>query len=182
MRKVDGELAVSNLRWGLVPPWAQDETIGSSLVNGRAETVFEKPAFRDAVLKRRCLVPVSGFYEWKPLGPREKQPYHFRLPGSRPFFLAGLWESWGPQKIETFTLLTQQADAAVSPVHHRMPVLLSPAEADVWMDPGATPQRLGALLLPKASGLEAFPVSPKVNSPRNDSPELLKPAEPESLF
>lgn len=182
VRRTGNDHSISNLRWGLVPSWAPDEKIGASLVNGRAETVFERPAFRDAVAKRRCLVPVSGFYEWRPLSPKEKQPYYFRLPTGAPFFIAGLWDRWGPTNIETFTLLTRAADAAVEPVHHRMPVILEPADVDIWMNPDATTEQVRDTLKPRASKLESFPVSPRVNSPRNDSPDLLSPMQPESLF
>lgn len=165
-----------------MPSWAEDEKIGPSLVNGRAETAFEKPAFRDAMHKRRCLIPASGFYEWRQLGPKEKQPYYFRLPTGAPFFIAGLWERWGPTNIETFTLLTREADATVRPIHHRMPVILEPADVDVWMNSTSPSDQIREVLQPRSSGLETFPVSSRVNSPRNDSPDLLNPAQPETLF
>lgn len=182
LRSTSDSVSVDRLRWGLVPFWASDEKIGASLVNGRAETAFEKPAFRDAMKKRRCLIPASGFYEWRTIDAKEKQPYYFRPRSRSPFFIAGLWETWGPMKIETFTLLTREADSIVSPVHHRMPVILSPADVDAWMDPHAEPDQLRAVLAPRQSDLETFPVSKLVNAVRNDSPDLIAPAPPMSLF
>lgn len=104
------------------------------------------------------------------------------MPSNSPFFIAGLWERWGPTSIETFTLLTRAADPTVEPIHHRMPVILEPGDVDVWMNPDATPDQVRDTLKPRSSNLETFPISPRVNSPRNDSPDLLTPAQPESLF
>src|SRR5262245_35107324 len=132
--------ALALARWGLIPRWATDPAIGNRLINARSETVAEKPSFRDAFRKRRCLIPATGFYEWaKTAG--GKQPYHFRLLDGRPFAFAGLWERWdrGGEPVESCTILTTAANAVVRPVHERMPVIL-PAEAfAAWLDNRGVP-------------------------------------------
>src|SRR5207245_756915 len=127
---------LANLRWGLVPSWADDPDIGYRMINARAETVADKPAFRAAFRQRRCLLLADGFYEWKPVG-KHKQPYHFRLRDGKPFAFAGLWEHWegDDKRIESFTILTTTANEVVKPVHERMPVLLAPKDFERWLDP-----------------------------------------------
>jgi len=167
------------LRWGLVPFWAKDPAIGSRLINARAETVAEKPAFREAFRHRRCLVPASGFYEWEKTE-GGKQPFFFHAAADAPLAIAGLWERWKApdgETLETCTLLTTEADDVVQPVHDRMPVVVRPQDYDLWLDPSATgADRLGALLGPGAGvRLVAHPVSTRVNTPANDGPELVAP-------
>lgn len=164
-------------RWGLVPHWAKDERIGYKLINARSETVAEKPAFRDAFRRRRCLIPADGFYEWKKAGTR-KQPYRFQT-GSL-FAFAGLWERWQPSGEErvvySCTILTTEANPRVAPIHHRMPVILHPSDYDRWLDPRSPRELLEALLIPyPEEEMEVYPVSDEVNRPVNDGPHLIRP-------
>lgn len=166
------------LRWGLIPFWAKDPSIGSRMINARSETVAEKPSFKHALKRRRCLIPADGFYEWTKVG-KAKQPYHIHFPDRSPFVFAGLWERWtrGPEPLETCTLLTTDANGDLRPIHHRMPVILEGQARDAWLDPGIEDSEfLGTLLQPLADGsLELTPVSTLVNSPRNDSVDCLSP-------
>lgn len=174
-----GKREIAILRWGLVPPWAKDASIGSRMINARAETVSEKPAFRSAFRKKRCLVPASGFYEWEKL-PKRKQPYHVGFRDGRPFAMAGLWERWqGPEgaAVESCTLITTGANALVSSIHDRMPVILRPGDFDLWLDPAV---QAGESLLPllrpfPQEEMTAFPVSLRVNDPGVDIPALIEP-------
>lgn len=173
------------LRWGLVPRWAKDPSIGSRLINARSETVGEKPAFRGAFRGRRCLVPADGFFEWKKeggAGPKEgKTPYWIHPGDGEPMAFAGLWEKWEPESgppLHTFTILTTLAVPAIHHIHPRMPVILTRENWEDWMDPGTDPQTLGPLLAPYAPpSLTAHPVSSLVNSPRNDRPACIEPLE-----
>ena len=174
-------------RWGLIPGWAKDPKIGSRLINARSETVAEKPAFRAAFKRRRCLVPADGFYEWAatPRGP--KQPHHLRRPDRGVFAIAGLHERWheGEERWrETCTLLTTEANATVAPIHGRMPVILAPSDWPVWLDPKLEdPEILAALLVPEPGGaLAAQPVGLRVNRPEHDDAACLAPPEQETLF
>jgi putative SOS response-associated peptidase YedK len=164
------------LRWGLVPSWASDLSIGVRLLNARAETVVEKPAFRTAFVRRRCLLPADGFYEWQTVAGK-KQPIHFRFDDGRLFALAGLWEHWhGPDGVvESCTVVTTHANELVRPVHDRMPVILDPEVYDEWLDPGMTDKaRLSALLVAHdASKMVAVPANPRVNNARNEGPACL---------
>jgi putative SOS response-associated peptidase YedK len=172
----DRELVL--LRWGLVPPWAKDVKIAARLINARAETVAEKPSFRAAFRRRRCLVPADGFYEWKKAaGGGQKQPFRIRLPDGGPFAFAGLWERWqaeGGEAVESFTIVTTKAAPSVRDIHLRMPVILPPAEYQHWLDPAADADDLGALLRPYEAALDTYPVATTVNNVRNDSPDCLK--------
>ncbi len=172
---------LARLRWGLVPSWAKDPSIGNRMINARAETVAEKPSFRAAFKRRRCLVPADGFYEWQKLADGTKQPFHMRLKNRRPFAIAGLWERWqseDPQEapLDSFTLITTEANALTEQVHHRMPVILSGPERRTWLDPNQTDRTcLEDLLKPYApEAMEIFPVSRFVNRPRNDSPRCIE--------
>jgi len=169
-----GERAAVMLRWGLVPAWAKDPAIGSRMFNARAEGVADKPAFRAAFRRRRCLVPADGFYEWQPVAGGRKQPYFIRLASGAPLALAGLWEQWrGPDgdAIATFTIVTTAANEGMRAFHDRMPVLVAPADHDEWL---SSPNP-SALLAPWAGEpFEIRPVSTRVNSARNDSPDLLE--------
>ncbi len=173
------------VRWGLIPFWAKDEKIGNQMINARSESVADKPAFKNAFKKRRCVLLADGFFEWKKQG-SAKQPFHIFLEGHQPFVFAGLWERWtkGPEPIESCTIITTDANEKVAEVHDRMPVIL-PAEArDIWLDESVQdPELLTSLLRPYPAAAMAFaPVSRMVNSPRNNSPEILRPMADLSLF
>ncbi len=179
VRSREGSRELRELRWGLVPRWARDPSMGARLINARAETAAAKPSFREAFRSRRCLVPANGFFEWQKL-PGGKQPWLVRFADRRPFALAGLWERWTPPEgtpLETFTILTTEPNAVVAPLHGRMPVILPPEAWDPWLDPALRdPGRLAPLLRPcPPEGMETFPVSRLVNSPANDSPECAEP-------
>ena len=165
------------LRWGLIPSWADDPSIGNRMINARCETVAEKPAFRAALRRRRCLVVADGFYEWKTEG-RGKQPYFIHFSDDRPFAFAGLWESWeGPDhsSIESCTILTTEANELMRPIHERMPVILRRQDYARWLSPAEQdPQLLLPLLIPCDSDeMEAYPVSRKVNNPSFDGPNCV---------
>jgi putative SOS response-associated peptidase YedK len=165
------------LKWGLVPSWAKDPSLGARLINARAETVEEKPSFREAFKLRRCLVPADGFYEWARTGGK-KQPYFFRLKDERPFAFAGLWERWRGQDgstIDSCTILTTEANETVGPVHDRMPVILGPEDYDLWLDGDPRQQGLRRELLRPypASEMLSHPVSTLINSPRAQGAELV---------
>ena len=174
------------LRWGLIPSWAKDPAIGYKLINARAETASEKPSFRSAFKHRRCLIPSDGFYEWQRLegSKSKKQPYYFSLTDNTPFAFAGLWERWESKEgdiVETCTILTTDANDLVSPIHDRMPAILSPEDYNLWLDPNFTrSDSLQAMLKPyPAEAMKVYPVSSTVNSPKNDSPECNRPASQE---
>ena len=174
--------------WGLVPSWAKDAAIGHRLINARAETAAEKPAFKAAYRRRRCLIPADGFYEWKKTGAKKKTPYFIRLASGEPFGLAGLWENWqGPDgsEILSCTILTTAPNALVGEIHDRMPVILPARHHGRWLDPDEVrPGALSELLAPyPADEMEAWPVSARINSPAYDGPELIERVEPErTLF
>ncbi len=159
------------LRWGLIPPWADDPGIGSRMINARSETAAEKPSFRSAFKRRRCLIPADGFYEWQRTG-NGKQPYYIHMKDGSSFAFAGLWESWGKgvEEIRTCTILTTEANELVGEVHQRMPVIVAPENYEIWLDPDLhDANRLTPLPTPYPSeALEAYPVSRFVNSPSND--------------
>ncbi len=166
-------------QWGLIPSWAKDPAIGNRMINARAETLAEKPAFRAALKRRRCLVVADGFYEWKKEDGR-KLPMHIHMADGQPFAFAGLWEVWQPPDgsvIKTCTIITTDANALVAPIHNRMPVILAPGDYDRWLDPRELPadQTLPLLRPFDARALRAVPVSPQVNNPANDSPECVAP-------
>lgn len=168
---------LEQLRWGLVPSWAGDFKIGHSLINARAETVAEKPAFREAFRRRRCLIPADGFYGWQHAGDR-KQAFHFRLRDEPLFAFAGLWETWTDlfgDTLETCTVITTPANRLVATASDRMPVIVEPIEYGRWLDPEyAHAEEMARLLRPyPAAAMEAVPVGSEVNSPRNDGPSLL---------
>ena len=173
-------------RWGLVPHWAKDPAIGSRMINARAESLAEKPSFRDAYRRRRCLVAADGFYEWRKAPDGGKQPYHIRLADDAPFAIAGLWESWRAvdgETLETCALITTEANRAVAPIHHRMPVILPPAAYQYWLDPNSSPDALGELLRPYADDdLVALAVASRVNSARHDDAACLEAAVGELLL
>ncbi len=176
----DGQLrSLDLLRWGLIPSWAKDPAIGARLINARAESVADKPAFRDAFRRRRCLIPADAFYEWK-AGSRPRQPYAIRRRDGGMMAFAGLWENWkSPAGIwqRSCTIVTTRANALVAPLHDRMPVILDAVDHTLWLgEEAASPDRLQALLEPCPPDLlEAFPVGPAVNDVKNDHSGLLQP-------
>lgn len=184
-------------RWGLVPSWATEPSIGQRLINARSETVAEKPAFRDALKRRRCLVPADGFYEWTGRGeqgraeprPRDgaasasarRQPYYLRLRGGVPFAFAGLWEIWRPRDdphappLVSYTLLTTTPNELVRPLHDRMPVILHPDHYRTWLESTDLDRVLGLLRPYDPDAMEAYPVTPRVGNPRHDDPTNILP-------
>jgi putative SOS response-associated peptidase YedK len=177
----DGKRKTRWMRWGLVPSWAKDDKIGYQMINARAETAGEKPSFKRAFAHRRCIVPADSFYEWKKLG-KAKIPMRISLKNQTLFGFAGLWESWrAPQGavLETFTILTTSANEWIGKIHDRMPVILSEAQARLWLDPQQKDvQILKNLLSPlPEDALEAYEVSSVVNHAGNDGPECIAPAQ-----
>jgi putative SOS response-associated peptidase YedK len=167
------------LRWGLIPQWADDPAIGNRMINARAETINEKPAYRQAFRDRRCLVPADGFYEWQVLG-KGKQPHFIHRADNQPMAIAGLWERCekaGPEPIESFTILTTSPNDLMRELHDRMPVIIEPEDFDRWMDPSVEDlDTLVRLLRPCAAGvLAAFPVGAYINNPRNEGPQCVEP-------
>ncbi len=180
IRAAEGVRRADPLRWGLVPHWAKEVKTGYALINARAETLATKPAFRDAFRRRRCLIPAEGFYEWQAqAGGAGKQPYFVSRTDGAPMAFAGLWERWrSPQgePLESCVIIVTAANALIQPIHDRMPVLLDPEDFGRWLDP--TNQDVDALkgLLRSypPERLQAWPVSRRVNNPRNDDPDLTK--------
>ena len=179
----DGQRFLSLMRWGLIPAWSKDPSIGARMINARAETVAEKPAFRAAFKRRRCLVPADGYYEWKKAGSR-KLPHYIRMRDDRPFAFAGLWETWqaadgAEDPIETCTIITTEANELSRPIHDRMPVILGPADFDLWLDPKVLDrEKLESLLRPFASAaMIAHRVTTHVNNVRHDDPACVAAAD-----
>jgi putative SOS response-associated peptidase YedK len=168
------------LRWGFVPYWAKEASIGNRMINARAESAAEKPAYRFAFKKHRCLVVADGFYEWKKLA-GGKQPYHIRRQDRGPVGIAGLWSRWQPAEgekpLETFTILTTDANPTVAALHDRMPVILDPKDFALWLDPAVQDaEKLQALLAPAPDALlETVPVDRRVNSPAYDAADCIEP-------
>jgi len=170
---------ITTARWGLIPAWAADPGIGYRMINARAETVAEKPAFKRLFKRRRCLVLADGFYEWKRFG-AHKVPYRITLTSGAPFAFAGLWDTWedrdARRTLTTFTIITTTANRVVKPIHDRMPVILTEADEEPWLRPGLTDSKARAFLKPHpADGMEAAEASPLVNSARNTGPDVLRP-------
>jgi putative SOS response-associated peptidase YedK len=169
----EGQREACSLRWGLIPFWAKDPSIGNRMINARAETVAEKPAYRNAFKHRRCVVLTDGFYEWRRDG-SAKVPYFITTEGSEPFGLAALWETWTDKKtgehIESTTLITTAADAYIEKLHHRMPVALDPALATSWL--GGNDELISAGA-PDSPALTAWPVDRRVNNARNEGEDLI---------
>ncbi len=181
----DGREA-SLMRWGLVPFWADDPKIGSRMINARSETVANKPAFREAFRRRRCLIAADGFIEWQRNG-STRQPYHFQLESKLPFAFAGLWETWEDEEgseLATCTILTTEPNELVAELHDRMPVLLHRPDHDLWLDTTAPFEEVQRLFVPFPAGeMRATAVSTRINSVRNDDPGVLEQAEIQgSLF
>ncbi len=175
----DGDRKFALFRWGLIPFWAKAPSIGNRMINARAETVAEKPAYRAAYRKRRCIVLADGFYEWRKEG-GAKTPYLIGLASGEPFGLAGLWENWTDKEtgehVQSATLITTSANEFMKDLHHRMPVVLQPERADIWL---AGDDRLIETASEDTPALKAFPVDRRVNNARNEGAELIEAVGPE---
>jgi len=177
-----GQNWLDKFHWGLVPFWAKDTTIGSRMINARAETIAEKPSFKNAFKARRCLIIADGFYEWK--GPRgQKQPVFITLPDQKPFAFAGLWETWGKKDQQapyrSCTIITTEACEAMRDIHHRMPVILNPAAYEFWLNPDNQDIAKLEMTLQKdlMTDLVSYPVSKQVNSTRNNNASCIEPVD-----
>ncbi|MBL8189223.1 MAG: SOS response-associated peptidase [Acidobacteria bacterium] len=174
---VNQERELVQLKWGLIPSWAKDAKIANNLINARAETLQEKPSFRTALAKRRCLIPADGWYEWKKEADG-KQPYFFHRRDDGLFSFAGLWESWKSPEgdtIQTCTIITTEPNELTRQYHHRMPAILKPSDEQHWLDSSARVPDLLQLLAPcSADELEAYPISRAVNSPGRDENSLIE--------
>lgn len=167
------------LRWGLVPSWSKDEAIATKAINARGESVAEKPSFRAAFRRRRCIVPVNGFFEWQTVA-GDKQPFYIHPVEGEFFGLAGLWERWtrpsDGESLDTFTIVTTTANAAMRPLHDRMPVILAPTDYAAWLSADTAADQAQVLIQPFPEAmLAAYPVSTAVGNVRNDRPELIRP-------
>ena len=173
----------SQMRWGLVPYWAKDASIGFKTINAMSETAAEKASFREAMRRRRCLVPADGFYEWQKIGRKEKQPYNIGMADDGLFAFAGLWDRWqdpAGTPLNSFTILTTNANPFLAGIHDRMPVILKPEDYDMWLDPGMTnPAGVADLLRPfDARLMKKYPVSTRVGNADNDDPECIREIAP----
>jgi putative SOS response-associated peptidase YedK len=177
-----GDRELASLRWGLVPYWSKDAKVAYSTINAKAETLATSPTFREALKRRRCLIPLNGFYEWQAINTRSRQAYAVSLKNSKLFAVAGLWDRWKDkatgQALETFTLITTDPNELMEPFHNRMPVILRAADYERWMAP-ADPARLPVDLLRPFPGEEmaAWKIGSAVGNVRNDSPGLIAPDE-----
>ena len=185
VRLVEGKRQFTLVRWGLLPSWVKDPKAFTLLINARGESVLDKPAFRNAMRRRRCLIPADGFYEWQQAGDR-KRPFFVRPKSGQPFAFAGLWETWtGPngEEMETAAIVTTPANRTLSSVHERMPVMVPPAAFDMWLNCAAVDAQTAAALIAAApeSFFEAYQISTAVNRVANDNPKLIEPSadEPE---
>lgn len=179
---------LSLVRWGLIPSWTSDSSIGARMINARSETAGVKPAFRDGLKSRRCLIPADGFYEWKRTG-KARQPYCFEVNGGELFAFAGIWDRWqdsSARTVETCSILTTTPNAVAFAVHDRMPVILDPDDYELWLDPGMNDVgAVSELLKPFEAGvMGCYPVSTRINHTANDDEECAKPIElfQDSLF
>jgi len=173
-----GRRRIGQLRWGLVPSWAQDDKIGYKMINARAETLRQKPVFRRLFERKRCMIPADGFFEWKQMDGR-KQPMRITMRDGEPFAFAGLFDTWTApdgQKLHTCTIITTRPNEVVADIHDRMPVILRPEDEDLWLDREKyDPDLLQSLLVPFDPGqMRAYPVSTIVGSPKNDFPECIE--------
>lgn len=173
-----GERELVLLRWGLIPSWAKDPSIGNRMINARAETLAEKASFRAALKDRRCLVLADGFYEWQKQGAK-KQPYLIKAADGSPFAMAGLWERWNDRSsgeiVESFTIVTSAANEGLQAIHERMPAILDTAGQEAWLT-ARSAAAIEPLLRPFSGPMTGFPVTTFVNSPKNDSPGCIEPA------
>lgn len=176
-----GAPALALMRWGLIPYWCADpKQLGLSTINAQAESLITKPIWREPFLRRRCLVPADGFYEWQKLGPKSKQPWAIALRSGEPFAFAGLWDRWKPRDgdpIDSFSIVTTEANELTAPLHSRMPVILSPRDYSRWLQPG-DPERppLDLLRPADAASMKVWTIGPAVGNVKNNSADLLAPA------
>ena len=175
-----GRRELALVRWGLVPSWANDVAAGAPLINARAETVAQKPAFRSAFKRRRCLIPADGFYEWRARPDGPKQPYRIAMADDTVFAFAGIWEHWQSaegSELESCAIITTEANDRLGDIHHRMPVILPPEIHDAWLS--AEPGEAATLMRPYGGSLVVYPVSRAVNNIRNDGPSLWEETPPD---
>ncbi len=176
------ERSLTYAHWGLIPSWSKDRSLGSRLINARAETIAEKPSFRGPFRRQRCLILADGFYEWMVVpGRKRKTPVYIRMKSNQPFVFAGLWDRWhGPdgEKITSTAIITTTPNELIAPVHNRMPVILTPESSELWISPEQQPPDLLLSLLKPypASDMKAFEVSAMVNNPSFDDPKCIEPA------
>lgn len=181
IRERRGERRADLLRWGLVPHWASDPSIGHRMINARAESAFDKPAFRGAMQDRRCLIPADVFYEWQAVpGRRQKQPFAVSRSDGEPFQFGGLWEYWrsadGGEGLATCTILTTESNERLAPVHDRMPVIVPEEQYETWLDPKTSPAAVRRLLAPYPSErLSVWRITRRVNDPAADDASVLEP-------
>jgi len=170
--------ALTWVRWGLIPSWAKDPSIGATLINARAETLEEKPSFRESFRRRRCLIPADGFYEWAKVG-AQKKPHFIYRPGRALFAFAGLWDAWKNTQgewVRSCTIITTEPNDLIRPLHHRMAVILNPEQAEDWLDEQASPQTLQTLLQTyPEEGLDLYEVGQAVNGTQAEGPQLIEP-------
>jgi putative SOS response-associated peptidase YedK len=186
IKSIAGKRELVLLHWGLIPSWAKDKKFAYRTINARAESVETKPSFRAAFRHRRCLIPASGFYEWKAI-PQGKQPYCITCVDKKPFAFAGLYEHWegiDGEKIDSCTIIVTEAKGEIATIHDRMPVILTPDNYDAWLDEGTKdPVILKPLLLPREFyDIRLYPVSRSVNNPKNSSPDNIKPLDIEQKY
>jgi putative SOS response-associated peptidase YedK len=179
VRLIDGQRHFALMRWGLMPSWVKDPANFALLINARGESVCEKPAFRNAMKYRRCLIPADGFYEWQSTGSGQKQPFYIHARSGEPLAFAGLWETWtGPngEEVDTAAIVTTRANATLAPLHDRMPVIVSPDAFDLWLDCANVDARTAEALIAPAPDdqFEFWPVSALVNRTGNDNPALMQ--------
>jgi putative SOS response-associated peptidase YedK len=175
-----GEVSLDPLRWGLIPYWCQDQKGGGKPINAKCETVRTLPTFRDAYRRRRCIVPVDGFFEWKAIkGQKAKQPYAIAIKDDSPFGIGGIWENWkepaSGEWIRTFAIITTDANELVADIHDRMPLILAPSDYARWLSEEPDPRELMRPF--PASPMRIWPISTRVNKPENDDPSIVKPIE-----
>lgn len=176
-RSPEGKRVMHLLRWGLVPHWARDPSIGNKLNNARGESVAEKPSFRDAFKRRRCIIPADGFYEWQAQG-KVKQPYYISLKSGEPLAMAGLWESWRSQDgeiLRTCCIITTSPNAVMGPIHDRMPVILDQRDWDAWLE-APFDEVIGLLKPYESDGIQSWPVSKRVSKTVDDDAGLIEPS------
>jgi putative SOS response-associated peptidase YedK len=178
VRMVDGKRQFALVRWGLLPSWVKDPAAFSLLINARGESVCDKPAFRAAMKRRRCLIPADGFYEWQATGKGPKQPFYVHARSGMPLAFAGLWETWmGPngEEVETAAIVTTDANRTLRQIHDRMPVIVPSEDFNVWLDTANVDAETAEAIIAPAPDdlLEAYPVSTAVNRTANDNPKLL---------
>jgi putative SOS response-associated peptidase YedK len=177
----ENKLELQLYKWGLVPSWAADTAIGNKMINARAETIFEKPSFRNLIKKHRCLVISDGFYEWKEVNSK-KQPYRIQLKSKQLFAFAGLWDKWVDKStgeiLNSFTIITCDANQVISEIHNRMPVILKADSEQLWLQENLSKEKIESLLQPYSSDeMLTYAVSQQVNSPKNDNKTLIEPIE-----